>query len=141
MKKLIFLLFFIPIAITLNSCGSVPMFNDYGYIKGWAYREMPPSQIVKNGDSFFEGKLSNGKTYSVFADETIDSDTKYYYNALYQDLGWYSKDEDTWSAPAGSHRPMRGRLYINLKRGVAVYLYPETTFASFKVKVNPKEDN
>tara|TARA_Y100001968_G_C19060938_1_gene573763 strand:- start:428 stop:568 length:141 start_codon:yes stop_codon:yes gene_type:complete len=29
-------------------------------------------------------------------------------------------------------------LYINIKRGVAVYFYPKGTFDSFKVKVYPK---
>ena len=97
-----------------------------------------PKQSFQEGSFFVRKKI---KTYSVFVDETIDSDTKYYYNALYQDLGWYSKDEDTWSGPAGSYRPKLGYLYINIKRGVAVYLYPKGTFDCFKVKVNPKEDN
>ena len=132
MKRFILFLLF----ITLYNCSSVRV-NNWGYVKGWAVKEMPPSQIVKNGDSFFDGKLSDGRIFEVFGDETIDSDGKYYYNALYQDLGWYTKG-DSWEADAGTFRPKRGHLYINIKRGVAIYLFPENNFSAFKVKVYPK---
>ena len=129
-------IFIALLTINLTSCGSVRV-SDYSYLKGWAYKEIPPSQVRTSPDSFYEGKLSDGRIFSVggYVDE---SDNKYYYNALYQDLGWYSKDEDTWSGPAGSPRPKLGHLYINIKRGVAVYFYPKGTFDSFKVKVYPK---
>ena len=88
MKKLLFL-FLVLLTITLTSCGSVPMltFEKYAYINNWAYREMPPSKVVTNGEIFYEGKLSNGKTFSI--GEYIDEpDATYYYNILWQDLGW-----------------------------------------------------
>ena len=135
MRKLAYILIAL-LTINLTSCGSARV-SDYGYIKGWAYKEIPPSQVRTSPDSFYEGKLSDGRIISVggYVDE---SDNEYYYNALFQDLGWYSKDKDTWSSPAGSHRPLYGRLYINIKRGAAVYLYPKGTFNAFKVKVYPK---
>ena len=59
MKKLLLLLFIALLTISLTSCGSVSMaaFEKYAYIKSWAYREMPPSQVVTNGEVFYEGKL------------------------------------------------------------------------------------
>ena len=140
MKKLILLLF-IPIAISLTSCGSVPMFNEYAYTKGWAHREMPPSQAVRNGEVVYEGKLSDGKTFSVLDDGSLNADDRmYHYNALYQDFGWNKDIEGNWESYNGT-RIKRGYLYINIKRGVAVYFYPEAEFYTFKVKINPKEDN
>ena len=173
MKKLLFLLVFIPIAISLTSCGSVSVtpFEKYAYIKSWAYREMPPSQVVTNGEVFFEGKLSDGKTFSI-GEKIDDPDATHYYNALWQDLGWALvskaspvpiaqteivinttsditnitedktiKEGNQFTAYAGTHRPKAGHIYINLKRGVAVYFYSDKTFDSFRVKVNPKKDN
>ncbi len=139
MKKLLFLLVF----ITLSSCGtlSTPGINGFGYIKGWAYREMPPSQAVTNGEVIYEGKLSDGRTFSVLDDGTLNKDDRmYYYNALYQDFGWYRDMDGDWESYGGT-RIKRGHLYINIKRGVAVYFYPELEFYTFKLKVNPKEDN
>ena len=168
MKKLLFLLVFIPIAITLNSCGSASMiaFEKYAYIKYWAYREMPPSQVVTNGEVFYEGKLSDGKTFSI-GEYIGEPDATYYYNTLWQDLGWALvskaspvpiaqteivvnttsdilnisedktiKEGNQFTAYAGTHRPKVGHIYINLKRGVAVYFYSDKTFDSFRVKVN-----
>ena len=159
---------FIPIAITLNSCGSASMiaFEKYAYIKYWAYREMPPSQVVTNGEVFYEGKLSDGKTFSI-GEYIGEPDATYYYNALWQDLGWTlvsktspvpiaqteivvnttsdalniteektGEEGNQFTANAGAHIPKAGHIYINLKRGIAVYFYSDKTFDSFRVKVN-----
>ena len=139
MKKVLYYIFIALLTINLTSCGSVPMSNGYGIIKGWAYKEIPPSQVTTS-DIFYEGKLSNGKTFSI-GEYIGGRDSEYYYNSLWQDLGWYRKDDETFSAPAGSHRPLYGRLYFSLKREVAIYLYPKGTYNAFRVKVNPKEDN
>ena len=143
MKRFILFLLF----ITLYSCSSVRV-GDYSYIKGWAYKEIPPSQVSTSADSFYEGKLSDGRIISV-GGYIDDPDATFYYTALWQDLGWsrVSKTEsdgylnpegDKFTANAGSHRPKRGHLYINIERGVAVYFYTTGTFNSFKVKVYPK---
>ncbi len=124
------------LTINLTSCGSARV-SDYGYIKGWAYKEIPPSQVRTSPDSFYEGKLSDGKIISV-GGIIDDPDSTYYYNALWQDLNWYKNTKGGWSAPAGSHRPKDGHLYINIERGVAIYFYPVDTFNAFKVKVYPK---
>tara|TARA_B100001996_G_scaffold76917_1_gene56775 strand:- start:45 stop:479 length:435 start_codon:yes stop_codon:yes gene_type:complete len=133
MKRFILFLLF----ITLYSCGSSRV-NDYAYVKGWAYKEMPPSQAVTNGEVIYEGKLSNGKIFSVLDDGTLNKDDRmYYYNALYQDFGWYRDMDGDWESYGGT-RIKRGHLYINIKRGAAVYFYPEKEFYTFKVKVYPK---
>tara|TARA_Y100000588_G_C13699565_1_gene688034 strand:- start:201 stop:623 length:423 start_codon:yes stop_codon:yes gene_type:complete len=140
MKKVLYYIFIALLTINLTSCGSVPISNGYGTIKGWAYKEIPPSQVDTSREDFFEGKLSDGRTFSI-GEYIGGRDGEYYYNSFYQDMGWYSKDDDTWSAPAGSYRPLRGRLYFSLKREVAIYLYPKGTYNAFRVTINPKEDN
>ena len=146
MKKLAYILIAL-LTINLTSCGSSRV-SDYSYIKGWAYKEIPPSQVSTSADSFYEGKLSDGKIISV-GGYIDDPDSTFYYTALWQDLGWsrVSKTEsdgylnpegDKFTANAGSHRPKRGHLYINLERGVAVYFYPDKAFNCFRVKVYPK---
>ena len=146
MKKLAYILIAL-LTINLTSCGSSRV-SDYSYIKGWAYKEIPPSQVSTSADSFYEGKLSDGKIISV-GGYIDDPDSTFYYTALWQDLGWsrVSKTEsdgylnpegDKFTANAGSHRPKRGHLYINIKRNVAVYLFPVNDFSAFKVKVYPK---
>ena len=47
-----------------------------------------------------------------------------------------SKEGNQFTAFPGTHRPKAGHIYINLKRGVAVYFYSDKTFDSFRVKVN-----
>ncbi len=100
----------------------------------WLEYELPPSKIKKNGSSFFEGKLSDGSMFSIFYDNEIDNDGEFYYAVLMQNWGW-TRNGDTWSAKQGSRREKRGHIYINPKRGVAVYFYPEKHFNAFKVNI------
>lgn len=100
----------------------------------WLEYELPPSKVVKNGSTIFEGKLSDGSMFSVFYDNEIDNDGEYYYAMLMQDLGW-RRNGDTWSAPQGSRITKRGYIYINPNRRVAVYFYPERHFNAFKVNI------
>ena len=58
-----------------------------------------------------------------------------------QDFGWTLKDDKTWTAPSHARERKLGHIYINIKRGAAVYYYPDRNYSAFKVKVNPKEDN
>jgi len=141
MKKVLYYIFIALLTINLTSCGSVPMFHNYAYTKGWALKEIPPSQAVRNGDVVLDGKLSDGRTFSVLDDGSLNADDRmYHYNALYQDFGWNRDMDGDWESYNGI-RIKRGYIYMNIKRGVAVYFYPEAEFYTFKVKVNPKEDN
>ena len=106
--------------------------KDYATIKGWGYKEMPPSQVTT-----YTIKLSD-KSYSV-GGYIDDPDATFYYNALWQDLGWI-REGDEFTANAGSHRPKRGYLYFHLKREVAIYFYPKGTFNAFKVTLNTSKE-
>ena len=142
MKKL---LLFIPIVMMLNSCGPSLYRQDLNQVDAdadrWIERTIPPSQVTKNGDMFFEEKLSRGgSSFSVGGH--IKEDETYWYNTLMQDLGWRTNTEDGWTqTKETSKRIKRGYLYINLKKRVAVYFYPDEagkgpTFNSFRVTIN-----
>jgi len=133
MKKYFCAIFIAFLTIGLNSCATYSTASS----NKWLEYELPPSKIIKNGEVFFEGKLSDGSTFSVFADEKIDNDEGYYYVVLMQDFGWRSKDDETWTAPQDSHRKYKlGRIYINPNRRVAIYFYPRGTYSAFKVNIN-----
>ena len=132
-------IFIALLTINLTSCGSSRV-SDYSYIKGWAYKEIPPSQVSTSADSFYEGKLSDGRIISV-GGYIDDPDSSYYQNSLWLDLNWYKNAEGGWSAPGGSKRPKEGYLYINLKKRVSVYFYPKEGFNTFRVTLNPKSND
>lgn len=133
MKPYLLILLFIISTIGLNSCGA-----SYGTANSnkWLEYELPPSRIVKNGDVFFEGKLSDSSTFLVFADKKIDDDATYYHTMLYQDFGWTKKDSKTWSAPQNARDRKLGHIYINPKRRAAVYYYPDGNYSAFKVNID-----
>ena len=144
MKKVLLLLLFIPILISLNSCGSMASFNTATVNTNlWIEKGMLPSQLLSNGDVFLEGKLSDGYTYSVFSDDTIDTDSGYYYNSIMQDFGW-AYNGNKWQDVSGFARRIKyGALYVNPRKRVAVYIYPERIYSAFKVKIsgNPKSED
>ena len=115
-------------------CGSLDLYKDYGTVKGWGYKDLPPSQVTT-----YKIKLSD-KSYSVGGLIPSSGDGEYYYNSLYQDLGWYSKDDKTWSNNVGAHRPLSGRLYFSIKRGVAVYISNEYSVYRLTLNTPTEED-
>lgn len=121
------------LTIILNSCASFETAT--AKTNKWLAQEIPPSKIIKNGQVFLEGKLSDGSTYSVFQDDKIDIDQYYYYNSLYQDFGW-SDNGNNWTGSVYNRRPKLGNIYINPRKRVAIYFYPKGTFAAFKVSIN-----
>ena len=145
MKKLLLLLFFIPFALTLNSCdalytGQSPTVNS----NKWIERTIPPSQVTTSGAMFYEEELKTdmyntvGGTFSVGG--YIEEDGTYWYNQVMQDLGWRTNTEGGWSSVGSNYtRIKRGYLYINLKKRVAVYFYEGSTFNAFRVTINEKE--
>jgi len=136
MKKLLFLLVFIPIVITLNSCASLSSIKTAtADTNSWIEFQMLPSQLLRNGEVFFRRQLSDGSTFSVFSDDTIDIDSGHYYNRLMQDFGWTGYG-DKWQDFSGFARNVRyGALYVNPKKRIAVYIYPQRTYAAFKVTI------
>ena len=121
------------LTIVLNSCASFGTAT--ANTNKWLAQEIRPSEIIRNGEVFLEGKLSDGSTFSVFQDDNIDIDQYYYYNTLYQDFGW-SNNGDKWTGSEYNRQPKLGNIYINPSRRVAVYFYPKGTFAAFKVRIN-----
>ena len=62
------------LSINLSSC------TVYSTITtdNWIEYELPPSKIVRNGEPFFGGKLSDGNRFHVFADSSIDEDARFW---------------------------------------------------------------
>ena len=102
----------------------------------WLEFELPPSRILNNGNVFFERTLSDGTKVSVYSDSEITKDASYYQTLLWQDFGWNLKDDKTWVGPAGSRKRKHGYIYVNPRRGVAVYFHPDRTYEAFKAKLN-----
>lgn len=133
MKKYLSIILITFLTISLSGCG----FGLYTTMNtnDWLEYELPPSSIVRNREVFFEGKLSDGSKFSVFADEKIDEDASFYHTTLYQDFGWKKKDDKTWTAPQSARERKLGHIYINPSRKVAVYYYPERNYSVFKVNI------
>ena len=131
MKKYLNIILMVILTINLTNCATYATMNT----NKWLEYELPPSRIVKSGEVFFEGKLSDGSSFSVFSDEKIDDDASYFYVNLMQDFGWRKKDDKTWSAPQGSREYKLGHIYINPSRRVAIYFYPDGNYSAYKVNI------
>jgi hypothetical protein len=125
---------FIPfLTIGFNSCGVYTTAST----NKWVKYELPPSLITQNGSVFFEGKLSDGSKFSVFADQKIAEDADFYNAILRQDFGWQRRDSKTWTGGQNVREIKDGYIYINPNRRVAVYYYPDGKYhTAFKVKIN-----
>ena len=98
----------------------------------WIPFELRPSQITKNGDAFFEGRLADNSVFEV--NYQNDGNGTFYYNILMQDFGWFRDKDGGWSG-YGATRAKRGYLYVNPKRKVGIYFYPsKSEFDAFKIK-------
>ena len=143
MKKLLFLLLFIPFAFTLNSCAPLNITANPNVDK-WIERTIPPSQVTTSGAIFFEEDLKTDIYNTSFVSYSVGGriegdDSTYWYNKLYQDYGWRTNIDGDWQQISiDSPRIQKGYLYINLNKRVAVYMYPEG-FRSFRVTLNEKE--
>ena len=133
---------FIPLAINLNSCGAlVETSNTYTDSDRWVGQAIPPSKVNLS----YEGKLPSGRTFSLY--EIISGDdADFYQNLVWESRGWYiSNDVDSgkrvWKTNSTYNRPpQKGRLYVNLKKRIAVYFYPKEDFRTYKVKVDNTEE-
>lgn len=131
MKKHLNIILIAFVTINLASCTVYSTINT----NNWIEYELPPSSIVRNGEPFFGGKLSDGSRFHVFSDSQTKEDENYYYSMLYQDFGWRSKDDDTWTGSQYSRRHKLGCIYINPKRRASVYFWPKGTYSAFKVTI------
>lgn len=89
MKKYLSIILIAFLTISLTSCATYITMNT----NKWLEYELPPSRIVKNGEAFLEGDLSDGSIFSVFFDKKIDEDARYYHVILWQDFGWKLKEK------------------------------------------------
>jgi len=103
----------------------------------WLAYEIPPSMINYYGEKIMEAQLSDGSTFYVFYDKEINNDARFYYVILMQDFGWRLNDH-IWSAPSNARNTSRGYMYVNPKRQVAVYFFPEGTYDVFKLNILEK---
>jgi hypothetical protein len=133
MKKHLNIILIAFMTINLTSCTVYSSMNS----NKWLEYELPPSRIVRNGEPFFGGKLSDGNSFHVFEDWQISEDGRYYYNMLMQNFGWTLND-GTWIGNGNSRDKKRGAIYINPKKRVSVYFWPSGDYSAFKVGItNP----
>ena len=130
MKKLVLLLF-ISI-LTFSSCGSSSSLKGSANTWNWYGVGMRPSQLSSDGSVFYRAQVDDEEYIEVYFDKSLSTDATYYYNQLWQQYGW-SRNGDTWSASQYANRPNSAVLHISVKRGVAVYIYPESKFRVFRV--------
>lgn len=135
MRNFIKIIFVSIIALSITSCASLT--NSTANINSdkWIPFELRPSQITKNGDPFFEGRLSDNSVFEVYMDYTVSQDGTFYYKRLMQDFGWYENTKGGWSGnPYQVKRTQTGYIYVNPKKLVGIYFYPKGTFDAFKIK-------
>ena len=131
MKKIV-LIFIMLFSFSFISCDVYSTATS----NNWSEYELQPSKILGNGDVFFEGTLSDGSKFSVFANKEVDDDASYYYVNLMQDFGWRKVDDKNWSAPQGSREYKLARIYINPSRQVGIYFHPDGKYSAYKMKIN-----
>ena len=99
----------------------------------WIAFELPPSRINYTGDTIMTGRLSDGTTFYVFYDSSIDDDARFYYHLLMQSFGW-RHDGHGWVGPQSARDIKRGHIYINPRRQVGIYFFPQGEYEAFKVR-------
>ena len=131
MKKLILLLF-IPL-LTFMSCGVASSLQGSATSSNWYPVNMKPSQVISDGTVFYSQKVDDTEYIEVYYDSDLAVDGTYYYNQLMASYGW-SRSGNMMTASQYASRPRYAALHISIKRGVAIYMYPEAEFRVFKVR-------
>ena len=135
MKKVFVLLF--AIALTGNSsCGVAANLQNTVKSNKWFGVNMKPSDVDTTGSVFYSATLKNGEMISVYADAELVEDGGYYRNQLWESYGWTMGVGQFATASSYAVKPSQSTLHISIKRGVAIYIYPDSTFQIFKVIKN-----
>ena len=129
MKKLFLLL----VLVSLSSCGIATSLDRSAKNLNWYPVEMRPSQVYTDGTVFYSQKLKNRKTVSVYFDNSLSSDAMFYRNQLWEQYGWTLRADGYATADAYAESPSLSTLHISIKRGVAIYLYPDGEFDLFRI--------
>ena len=95
---------------------------------------MRPSQISLSGDGFYANELNDNEFIEVYRDISLVIDGAYYYNQLYRSYGWTPASGGEFIGSPYSAIPSRSTLHISIKRGVAIYLYPDAHFSVFGIR-------
>lgn len=93
---------------------------------------MKPSQVNDGGAVFYSQTLKNGEIVSVYYDDALIEDGNYYRNQLWESFGWTVGTYSQATASAYASKPSNSSLYISVKRGVALYIYPDGKFQVYK---------
>ena len=129
MKKILYLFLF----ATLLGCGVASNLKSSAKGSGWYPVNMKPSQVISDGTVFYSQKVDDTEYIEVYYDSDLAVDGTYYYNQLMASYGW-SRSGNMMTASQYASRPRYAALHISIKRGVAIYMYPEAEFRVFKVR-------
>jgi hypothetical protein len=121
------------IVVVFIGCGPTSNLRTTSTSLKWHPLDMRPSQIKRDGSIFYTTRLNNTEGISIYRDESLNDDETYYYNQLMESFGWTRDGDGFRASKLEAINPSRGILYISVRRGVAVYLYPDNTFAVYKV--------
>ena len=128
MKKLLYFFLF----ATLLGCGVASNLQSSAKGSGWYPVNMKPSQVETDGSVFYSQKVDDTEYIEVYYDSSLYVDGTYYYNQLMASYGW-SRSGNIMTASAYASRPRYAALHISVKRGVAIYMYPDAEFRVFRV--------
>ena len=100
---------------------------------------MRPSQISLSGDGFYANELNDNEFIEVYRDISLVIDGAYYYNQLLASYGWTPTNGGRIVASQYSTLPSRSKLHISVKRGVAIYIYPDEGYDIFGLRIVKSE--
>lgn len=130
LKKLL-LLILIPL---LSGCGTAISIKQTVNGNAWYPVNMRPSQISLNGYTFFTKEINDNEFIEVYFDDELLVDAAYYYNQLLASYGWTPVGGGKIVASQYSTLPSQSTLHISIKRGVAIYLYPDEGYDVFGIR-------
>lgn len=99
----------------------------------WYAVSMKPSQVYLDGSIIYSNQLGDNEFIEVYYDDALAVDGSYYYNQLYESYGWTPTSGGEFIGWQYSGIPSRSTLHISIKRGVAIYLYPDDQFSVFGI--------
>ena len=129
-KKWLFILL-IPL---LTGCAAAFSVNQTVNGNSWYPVSMKPSQISLDGRIIYSNQFTDNELIEVYYNETLVVDGSYYYNQLYKSYGWTPTSGGEFIGSQYSAIPSRSTLHISVKRGVAIYLYPDDHFTIFGIR-------
>ena len=118
----------------LTSCASAFSLKETVNGNAWYAVSMKPSQISLDGSIIYSNQLSENEFIEVYYNHALDVDGYYYYNQLYKSYGWTPTSGGEFIGSQYSAIPSRSTLHISIKRGVAIYLYPDDQFTVFGIR-------